>query len=408
MSSKNFILSIALSLLALASSAQQRLATVSGTVWDGLQQLPYASVTIKGSTLGTITNEDGYFSLKIPNVDSEIVIVVSHVGYRSSETSAKASEAHDLKIQLKPHFAVLSESLILGMDAENIVREALQKVRENYPRTPVSQYGFYRETVKKGSRYISVSEAVIDMFKWGYHRDASADRVSILKGRRLMSHKADTLTAKLQGGPNLALGLDVVKNYHDLFYPEDLSSYQYTMDTPTVIDQRDVYVINMTPKFHNDLYALYYAKVYIDKETLTIMRAEYSLDMARPDLVNSAILRKKPAGLNFEAQGVEFISSYRTVGDVAVLHYVRASMKFRCTWKKRFFNSSYSLVSEMVATDIKMEDVEQIPFRYAFRSKDAFEDKVDDFSDPDFWGDYNILEPSESLEHAVDRLRKRR
>ncbi|MCQ2142138.1 MAG: carboxypeptidase-like regulatory domain-containing protein [Bacteroidales bacterium] len=402
----SFILSLLLWLLPWSALAQ--MLTVSGTVRDDRQQLAFASVTIKGSTLGTITNEDGYFSLKIPYTENEISIVVSHVGYRSSVTTQKASEAHDLKIYLKPHFAVLSESLVLSMDAEEIVREALQMVKKNYPSTPISQCGFYRETVKKGNKYLTVSEAVIDIFKWGYSRDVIADRVSILKGRRLVNQRADTLTAKLQGGPNLALNLDVVKNYNDLFYPEDLSKYHYTMDTPTVIDQKDVYVINMTPRFHNDMYPLYYAKLYIDKESLAIMRAEYRVDMEKPDLVTTSILRRKPAGLKFSPQEVSFIASYRKVGDLTVLHYVRESMRFKCTWKKRFFNSTYSIVSEMVATDIKTEDVEQIPLKYSFRSKDIFEDKVDDFSDPDFWGDYNILEPSESLEHAVDRLRKRR
>lgn len=31
---------------------------------------------------------------------------------------------------------------------------------------------------------------------------------------------------------------------------------------------------------------------------------------------------------------------------------------------------------------------------------------VDNFSDADFWNDYNIIEPTESLEKAVLKLRK--
>lgn len=61
----------------------------------------------------------------------------------------------------------------------------------------------------------------------------------------------------------------------------------------------------------------------------------------------------------------------------------------------------------MVATDIQTEDVTPIAPKDAFRMGDSFYDRVDDFADPDFWGDYNILEPTESLEHAVERLRRR-
>ena len=47
-----------------------------------------------------------------------------------------------------------------------------------------------------------------------------------------------------------------------------------------------------------------------------------------------------------------------------------------------------------------------IPRRERFRAKDYLDDKALEFEDPDFWADYNIIEPSESLEHAIGRLRK--
>ena len=43
-----------------------------------------------------------------------------------------------------------------------------------------------------------------------------------------------------------------------------------------------------------------------------------------------------------------------------------------------------------------------------FRSSDILSEKAAEFLDPDFWKDYNIIEPTESLEHAIDRLRKGR
>lgn len=402
-----------MTLLPLKTSAQVRadsVLTVSGMVRDEAQnqRLAFVSITIKGSTLGTITNEDGYFSLKIPNTDKDITLVVSHVGYYSNNMTMKATEAHELRIFLKPYADLLQEAHVISHDPERLVYEALQRVRNNYPMSPVNQRGFYRETVRKGSRYISVSEAVVDMYKLAYDRDAMFDRIGILKGRRLMSQKSvDTVMVKQQGGPNLTMTLDVVKNPNDLFYEPDLPMYDYKMDTPTVIEQRPVYVVRMIPHIRNSRYPLYNAKVFIDQENLAIMRVEYDVDMYDPVLVSNAILQKKPSGMKFNATGVSFIASYRYVNGTAVLHYVRSSMQFKCDWKKRLFNSSYEVVTEMVATDISQAGQDHILAREAFRSGDSFYDRVDDFADPEFWGDYNILEPSESLEHAVDRLRRR-
>lgn len=206
------VLSLLMLLLPVNASAQSShadsLLTVSGIVRDQNQRLPFVSVTIKGSTLGTITNEDGYFSLKIPNTDKDITIVVSHVGYYANNLTVKATDAHEMRIFLEPYQNLLDAASIVSTDPEVLVYEALRRVRRNYPMSPVLQRGFYRETVRKGSKYISVSEAVIDMFKHAYNYSSEFDRVEVLKGRRLMSQKsADTLSVKLQGGPVLSLSL---------------------------------------------------------------------------------------------------------------------------------------------------------------------------------------------------------
>jgi hypothetical protein len=60
----------------------------------------------------------------------------------------------------------------------------------------------------------------------------------------------------------------------------------------------------------------------------------------------------------------------------------------------------------MVMVD-REENPEIIRNRDRFRADQIFYDEVDAYADPHYWQDYNILEPTESLENAVDRLRKR-
>ena len=63
-------------------------------------------------------------------------------------------------------------------------------------------------------------------------------------------------------------------------------------------------------------------------------------------------------------------------------------------------------VNELVVTD-RISPAVPIPRNEAFHPKDILDDKAPLFLDPDFWQDYNIIEPSESLENAVYKLRKR-
>lgn len=50
--------------------------------------------------------------------------------------------------------------------------------------------------------------------------------------------------------------------------------------------------------------------------------------------------------------------------------------------------------------------VSSISRKDAFGKRDIFSDMVENFNDSDFWKDYNIIEPTESLEKAVVKLRR--
>ena len=43
----------------------------------------------------------------------------------------------------------------------------------------------------------------------------------------------------------------------------------------------------------------------------------------------------------------------------------------------------------------------------AFGENDILYDRLANFEDTDFWEQYNILEPTESLEHSINKLIKK-
>ena len=110
--------------------------------------------------------------------------------------------------------------------------------------------GFNRETVQKGRRYINISEAIIDVYKTSYEdMTTTRDRVQVLKGRRLLSQKvSDTLGVKLAGGPTLSIYVDIVKNQDALLDMETLNYYDFFMEEPVQIDNRQQYVISFRPR----------------------------------------------------------------------------------------------------------------------------------------------------------------
>jgi hypothetical protein len=296
----------------------------------------------------------------------------------------------------------------MGGDARSLVEAAMGKVAANYSHTNSLLTGFYRETAQKGRRYVNIAEAVINIYKTSYSNSVNRDRVQIFKGRSLLSQKrSDTLIVKLLGGPNLSVYVDIVKNPDLLLSEETLPLYSFKMEEAEMINKRMQYVISFRPQMLVP-YALYEGKLYIDRETLSFTRAEFNLEMADREKATTAILRKKPFGLRFRPLEVSYLVTYTERDGLTYLSYIRNEVRFRCDWKRKLFGTNYTMTSEMVVTDSRDESVDNIPYRDSFKASQSLSDRVGDFSDPDFWGAYNIIAPTESLESAVNRLKRQR
>jgi hypothetical protein len=385
-------------------------AVINGVVLDRQtgRTLSHVSVTAEGGKEHTVTNDDGRFSLKTQRIPQYIQL--SHIGYKTRRQQIQHGQTSNLRIMMAVNTVGLHEVVITRNDPLEIVKAAMDRIEKNYPQKPELVRCFYRETARRGSRFISVAEAVTDMYKTGYSRGPERDAVAILKGRRLMSMKArDTLGVKIQGGPVMPLMVDIAKNREYVLKAEDFGLYDFSMDMPALIDDRLQYVVSMQPKMHT-MYPLMYGKLFIDQETLAFTRAELQLDVSNWRSASDYMLVKKPFGLRFRPKELTVTIVYTTdMQGVTRMSYVRNEMRFNCDWKRRLFASPFTTVSEMVVTDRRQmgEEVKRPKGRNSFGIRDRFYDKVEYFEDPDFWADYNIIEPTESLENAIGKLKKK-
>lgn len=80
--------------------AQSNNATLVGKVTDGTgKPLELANISLKNSSIGTISNRDGSYLLRIP-AKKTVIIVYSMVGYQSVEKTINASEEQKLQINI--------------------------------------------------------------------------------------------------------------------------------------------------------------------------------------------------------------------------------------------------------------------------------------------------------------------
>ena len=401
---------LAIWIVVLPGMAQELLLTGIVKDKDTRRELGNVNISVNGTNIGTVSNSEGVFSLKTSRTEAEKGITFSHVGYLNTHLQLKDLEEGKVNtIWLEPSPLSLHEVNVFGGNPLELVEKALRKISSNYSDIDNLFSVFYRETVQKGQRFIGISEAIMDVYKTDYQvRDIYGDRGQVQKARRLASQKkSDTLAVKIAGGPLMPVYIDVVKNPDGLLDEQLLPCYAFRMESPVVLDNRLQYVISFRPIVQLD-YALYKGTLYIDQESHAFTRAIFELDLSDKTKAVRTILQKKPVGLHFKPQQISYLITYRIQNGKSYLNYLRNEMRFKCDWKKRLFSSSFTTTTEMVMVDREDNPSDNIKYKDSFKQRDVFYDVVEEYWNEDFWKDYNIIEPTESLESAVKKLKKQK
>lgn len=383
---------------------------ISGVVKDQSTKktLEYVNISVPGTSIGTVTNADGGFVIKVSDTIQAHTLELSYLGYRNQRFPIQGEDVTDAVIYLTPLQNTLPEVVVRGMDPLKLVRTAAQRIAVNNSPKHTILTGFYRETVRKRRNYINVTEAIVNIYKTPYTDvNVDRDRVQVYKGRQLLSPKAgDTLVVKLQGGPSFSVLLDAVKNRELLLDETAFREYKFKMEGSVMLDKRPHYVVSFEPQVVQP-YPLFYGTMYIDEESLAFTQIEFSFSMTDRNKVTNAILKKKPFNLRFKPEELSYLVTYKQEDGVSYLNYVQNTIRFKCDWKRRLFSTNYTVVSEMVVTDKQLNNVTPIPYKLAFDHRNILSDKVGSFYDENFWEGYNIIAPTESLQSAVNKLKKK-
>ncbi|NNE03696.1 MAG: carboxypeptidase-like regulatory domain-containing protein [Eudoraea sp.] len=380
-----------------------------GEVRDSGTRKPliFATLTVEGTNISTVTNTEGNFLLKIPQGITTKNLLVSFLGYKSKTVAiATLTETNNI-IQLDVSVTELPEvNISVPKNARTLVKETMRKKGENYFTDPTVMTAFYRETIKKRRKNVSLSEAVVTIFKTPY-TSSRRDAVQLYKARKSTDYsKLDTLVLKLQGGPFNALYVDVMKYPEYIFTEEAMNDYNFSIDRSTRINDRLIYVINFQQK--DDIKTpLYQGKLFIDIENKVLTSAIYSLNITDRAMASRLFVRKKPRNAKVYPTQVAYRVNYREKNGKWYYGYSNALLEFKINWDKKLFNSVYSMTCEMAVTDWEKNiDTKEPKFKDRLRSSVILVDETIGFSDPDFWGQYNIIEPEKSIESAIKKIQR--
>jgi len=400
---------IATLLVVFSLNAQTDFTEYNGKVIDGRTHkiLEAASLNINETNISTITNSEGEFTLKVPRNFLDSKVVISLLGYNTYVVPLSALTQNDNKIELFMAVTKLSAvSISAFKDAESLVKKVFSDKSKNVVDESVYMTAFYRETIKRRNRNVSLTEAVVNILKQP-NMSEQQDAIQLGKSRKSTDYKRlDTVSVKLQGGPFSTMYLDIMKYPEYIFTDESIKTYNFVFDEPSTINNRTVYVVNFSPK-NNALKINYNGKLFIDVQSLALVSANYALDLSDIKKTKNLLVRKKPSDIVVYPLEAIYKVDYKEKGNKWYYSYSNLSLKFKVNKKRQLFNKVYTLASEMAVTDWEVNTAD-IRIKYKDRLKPTviITDAISGFSDPDFWGKYNFIEPDKSIESAINKIRK--
>jgi len=321
---------------------QEKNIVIEATVLDleTKESLPYANVIVEGTSIGTITNEDGMFDLTIEKTYAESNIVFSFMGYNKITKNLQEFKTVGDTIYMKPSSTSLSEiTLVSKSKSRELIKEAIAKFTTNYPENPIYMDAYYRELTKIDKHYTKFTDAASRFYYSGYNtkynyelsykdyqqfdrsskikkvpfpepKDFIADSrdqvkvIALRKSDNLQDYKILEQTKKLNeiqtshlkwlenneigGGPLRLTGADKVKRQQDFLNPKLNEHYKFNLIGKSSYNNLPVYVIGFKPKDTLSKKAIYKGEITIDEISKAIIAYTY-----RPSTITKKRLNQK-------------------------------------------------------------------------------------------------------------------
>ena len=370
------------------------------------EPLPAASVILFSSrkTTGLVANKQGVFSF-IGSVDS---IRVSMVGYRSKTIFSKEFiNKNYFEVGLEAVAAELSEVIVKKTTALDIIKKVIAAIPSFQPKENFENKGFYREIIKDKENYFSVAEAV---FAAQYSPAKESYKLKLIQGRS----KEDVAYTRLfedyhpGGGPQSAISKSFILELPDFLDIKKIKYFTYKINSLVQFDGRWLYSISFDQK-PDVKQALEKGRLLIDADEFAVVKYDaenspigtpYIKDLTGSDKIFAALFN-----IDLKRKAWKHRVDFTKVDDKWVLSYVESERKISYKQEKKKIDLDLTINSEILFTDLVSPITTQIDADEEWKRKNLVRNLPSVF-DPGFWGNNNIISPTEQVKTIVETISK--
>jgi len=378
---------------------------ITGLVIDNetFEPLPFATLGLKRSGRGTVTNGNGEFGLKITPEIFDDTILITYLGYIRREVPVKQSLGNDFTISMEKEFISIPEIIIKNQVPQEIISRARKAIPANYGNTPSLLTGFYREGVMKKSELQTYSEAVIYIYKSSYSATILGDQIKVFKSRKVENtDRSDTLAIRLKAGLNTCLELDGAKNIFDFLTVENSQDYSYRLSDIVTYDEESAYAIDFEQHEGIDQ-PLYKGTIYINTTDYAILHVDFELNQKYIYKMKESFIANSSHGFITWPVTVNYSVSYRQMDGRYFLSHVRGDLLFTSNKKRKLFKSLFKVFFELAVTDTQTEGVTRFDRDELAPVHSIFSKTIKNY-DQLFWGNQDFLRPEDNLLQALKNM----
>ncbi len=392
--SKNLFLLIALFATSYAGLSQK--ITVSGKVIDKetKEPLPFASIGLKGKSIGTITNLQGEFDFHIPNELRNDLLTINMLGYKTFNAPVwTLLDVNPLVIEMDKSPFVLDEVVISdSLSGGEILQIALSRVEQNYPMAPHLLHGFYRDLKKVGGTYISLLEAAVKIYDEDYkvprNKNRLRERVALEEVRRSIGY-ASRFTSYFDQDNLLEVLLLHNSIRYQLFPYEQSFFDDIVRMKESYYDGEEIYVLS-----HTGSYKL---TVYVEKSTYAVIHIEYE------ETGEDSLAKKR--GLESKLVSTKRVNDFKKFDGKYYINYI--SMDSKVNWydlKTNELKFETELNQSLLINEVMPNTTERIS---AAKKMKTYGLQYQDLPyNKDFWDNYNLIKESPLDRKIIEDLEK--
>lgn len=370
--------------------------TLSGKVVDRetKEPLTFASIGIKGKSIGTITNLMGEFDFHIPQELRNDFLVINMLGYKTFEAPIwTLLDFNPLIIELEKSPFVLNEVVISdSLTGGEILQIALSRIEQNYPMTPYLMHGFYRDLKKVGGTYISLLEAAVKIYDEDYkeprNKNKLRERVALQEVRRSIGYSSRFTSYFDQD--NLLEVLLLHNSIRYRLFPLEQTFYdEVSRLKDSYYDGQEIFILS-----HRGQYNL---TVHVEKSSYAIIHIEYE------EKVDDTINKKR--GLESKLISTQRVNDFKKFDGKYYINYM--SLRSKVNWydiETQELKFETELQQSLLINEVLPNATERIKANQKMKTYGL------QYQDPpynkEFWDQYNVIKESPLDRKIIEDLEK--